>query len=370
MGLGPFPLVGLALARDRASAARLKLLDGVDPLDERRAARTESALAAAKAMTFKQTAEAYIEAQRPGWKSDKHAGQWEATLTKYAYPLIGELPVSVIDRTLVMQVLQPIWGTKTETASRVRQRIERVLDYAKVQELRNGENPARWGGHLDQLLPKRSAVAPAGNFAALPYRDLPAFIAKLRERDSFSARALEFTILTAARTGETIGATWAEINMREKTWTVPKARLKGRRGVRRNDHAVPLSDRALAILKELPGGEGIDAVFPGESEGSRLSNMAMAELLKAMGYTGKVATVHGFRSTFKDWASEQTAYPNEMSELALAHTVSDKVEAAYRRGDMLDKRRRMMADWSQYCSSPPQPESGNITPIRATSQKK
>jgi integrase len=372
MGLGPFPLVTLAAARDRASACRLQLLDGVDPLDARRAARADAALAAGKVvMTFKQCAEAYIEAARPGWKSEKHAEQWTATLTKYAYPVIGALPVSAIDTAQVMNILRPIWTSKTETASRVRQRIERVLDSARVQELRSGENPARWVGHLDHLLPKRSAVAPAGNHAALPYRELPAFMARLRQRDGFSARALEFTILTAARTGETIGATWAEIDTREKTWTVPAARLKGRRGVRRNDHVVPLSDRALAILKELPEGDGADdAVFLGESDGSHLSNMAMAELLKEMGYTGKVATVHGFRSTFKDWASEQTAYPNELSEMALSHTVSDKVEAAYRRGDMRDRRRRLMSDWCRYCETAPRPTSDNIKQIRAASQKK
>jgi integrase len=372
MGLGPFPLVTLAAARDRASACRLQLLDGVDPLDARRAARADAALAASKAtvLTFKQCAEAYIEAQRSGWKSEKHAEQWTATLAKYAYPVIGALPVSAIDTALIMKVLQPIWTTRTETASRVRQRIERVLDSAKVQELRGGENPARWVGHLDHLLPKRSAVAPAGNHAALPYRDLPTFMARLRQRDGFSARALEFTILTAARTGETIGATWGEIDIRENTWTVPAARLKGRRGVRRNDHVVPLSDRALAILKELPEGEDADAVFLGESDGSHLSNMAMAELLKEMGYTGKVATVHGFRSTFKDWASEQTAYANELSEMALSHTVSDKVEAAYRRGDMRDRRRRLMSDWSRYCETAPRPASEKVTHIRGASRKK
>jgi integrase len=240
-----------------------------------------------------------------------------------------------------MKILQPIWTDKTETANRVRGRIEKVLDRAKVLEKRSGENPARWRGHIEHLLALKTEVAPVEHHAALPYKALPAFMRELRKRSEVSARALEFTILTAARTGDVLGARWAEIDMNEKTWTVPKTRLKGRRGERPNDHVVPLSDRALAILRALPRINGF--VFPGDGKGGGLSTKALPR------EAPESVTVHGFRSTFKDWCTEQTAYPGKMSELALAHTVSDKVEAAYRRGDMLEKRRRLMDDWSAYC---------------------
>jgi integrase len=298
-------------------------------------------------MTFRQCAEGYIESHKSGWKSDKHAGQWLATLQTYSYPVIGSLGVGEIETAHILKILQPIWNTKTETASRVRGRIEKVLDRAKALKLRSGENPALWKGHLDQLLPAKSQVAPVEHHPALPYRQLPAFMAMVRKRDGVSARALEFTILTIARTGDTIGAKWKEIDLKERLWTVPADRLKGKKGARKRNHVVPLTDQALAILKELPR-DG-DFVFPGGKEGAGLSNMAMAEVLKEMGYNADNATVHGFRSTFKDWVSERTAYPNELSEMAMAHTVSDKVEAAYRRGDMRDRRRRLMEDWSSYC---------------------
>ncbi len=349
MGLGEVERVKLTDARKKANAAHLLVVDGVDPIEERNAKRAKAAADDAKAMTFKECAAGYIEAHKSGWKSDKHAGQWEATLETYAYPVIGSLSVDAIEAAHILKILQPIWNAKTETASRVRGRIEKVLDRAKALKLRSGENPARWKGHLDQLLPARSQVAPVEHHAALSYRQLPAFMTKLRERDGVSARALEFTILTVARTGDTIGAKWSEIDRREKLWTVPAERVKGKKGARRRDHVVPLTDKAIAILEDLPR-EG-DFVFPGGKEGEGLSNMAMAELLKEMGYPGDKATVHGFRSTFKDWCSEQTAYPNELSEMAMAHTVSDKVEAAYRRGDMRDKRRRLMEDWASYCES-------------------
>lgn len=353
MGLGDIDRVKLADARKLAHAKHLLVVDGIDPIEERNAKKTALAIEQAKAMTFKECAEGYIEAHRAGWKSDKHAGQWAATLETYAYPVIGKLPVGSVDDGHVMKILQPIWNTKTETANRVRGRIEKVLDRAKALKLRTGENPARWKGHLDQLLPARSQVAPVEHHAALPYRDLPDFMAKLRQRDGISARALEFTILTIARTGDTIGGNWNEIDESEKLWTVPAERVKGKKGARRRDHVVPLTDQALAILADLPR-EG-DYIFPGAKEGEGLSNMAMAELLKEMGYAGDVATVHGFRSTFKDWCSEQTHYPNELSELAMAHTVSDKVEAAYRRGDMREKRQQLMADWAAFCAGGVQP---------------
>jgi integrase len=289
----------------------------------------------------------YIAAQESGWKSSKHAAQWSSTLETYAYPIIGKLPVASIDKALVLKVLQPIWSTKTETASRVRGRIEKILDWARSLDLRTGENPAAWRGHLEFSFPKKSQVAPVEHHAALPYVELPTFMTKLRARDGISARALEFTILTVARTGDTIGATHSEIDTKEKLWTVPAARVKGKKGARKRDHVVPLSSQATAVLEDLP--VEADFVFAGGKEGKPLSNMAMAELLKEMGYSADAATVHGFRSTFKDWCSEQTAYPNELSEMAMAHTVSDKVEAAYRRGDMREKRRRLMADWATFC---------------------
>jgi integrase len=347
MGLGEVARVRLADARKKAIAAHSLVVDGIDPIDDRDAKKAKAAADKAKSMTFKECAQGYIDAHRSGWKSPKHAGQWEATLKTYAFPVIGSLAVSAVEDAHVMKILQPIWNTKTETANRVRGRIEKVLDRAKVLKLRTGDNPARWKGHLDQLLPAKSQVAPVEHHPALPYRELPGFMAKLRERDGISARALEFTILTIARTGDTIGAKHSELDLGERLWTVPAERVKGKKGARKRDHVVPLSSPALSILEDLPA-DG-DFVFPGGIEGKGLSNMAMAELLKEMGYSSDVATVHGFRSTFKDWCSEQTAYPNEMSEMAMAHSVSDKVEAAYRRGDMREKRRRLMNDWARYC---------------------
>jgi integrase len=347
MGLGDFELVTLKVAREKRSAAYSLVKDGVDPIDERAARLATLAAEKAKALTFKECAEGYIEAHKAGWKNAKHAAQWTATLETYAYPIVGKLQVQDIETVHIEKILRPIWNEKTETASRVRGRIEKVLDRAKALGLRSGENPARWTGHLSELFPAKSQVSPVENHAALPYAELPAFMAKLRAKNSVSARALEFTILTAARTGDTIGGTHKEIDKAEKLWTVPASRIKGKKGTRRRDHVVPLSDQALAALEAAPV-EG-DYLFPGGKAEGGLSNAAMSELLKGMGYSPDVATVHGFRSTFKDWASEQTAYPNELSEMAMAHTVSDKVEAAYRRGDMRDKRRRLMADWASYC---------------------
>jgi integrase len=348
MGLGDVELVSLKDARKKRDAAYGLVVDGVDPIEERKARKAAQAAESAKALTFKECAEGYIAAHKSSWKSDKHAGQWGATLETYAYPVIGHLPVQMIEAAHVMKILQPIWETKTETASRVRGRIEKVLDRAKALKLRTGENPAAWRGHLDHLLPAKSQVSPVENHAALPYAELPAFMAKLRAKEGVSARALEFTILTAARTGDTIGGKHKEIDKAEKLWTVPAARMKGKKGSRRRDHVVPLTKQALAALEAVPV-QG-DFLFPGGKADAGLSNAAMSELLKGMGYAPDVATVHGFRSTFKDWASEQTAYQNELSEMAMAHTVADKVEAAYRRGDMRDKRRRLMADWAAYCS--------------------
>lgn len=355
MGLGDFDLVSLKDARKKRDAAYGLVVDGIDPIDERATRKAAQIAETAKALTFQQCAEGYIEAHKAGWKSVKHASQWRATLQTYAYPVIGKLPVQMVETAHVMKIIEPIWRDKTETASRVRGRIEKILDRAKALKLRSGENPAAWRGHLDQLLPAKSQVSPVENHPALPYAELPEFMAKLRAKDGVSARALEFTILTAARTGDTIGATRKEISRTEKLWTVPAARVKGKKGARKRDHVVPLTKQALAALNAAP----VDGtyLFPGGKEGAGLSNAAMSELLKGMGYAPEYATVHGFRSTFKDWASDLTAYPNEMSEIAMAHTVDDKVEAAYRRSDMRERRRRMMADWAAYCGSGKQNEA-------------
>ncbi|MET4528654.1 integrase arm-type DNA-binding domain-containing protein [Bradyrhizobium sp. JR18.2] len=366
MGLGDIDQVSLKDARKLAQAKRLLVVDGIDPIEERKARKAalvvEREATKAKATTFRQCAEAYIKAHQPGWKSAKHGSQWGATLEAYAYPVIGSLPVALVDRNHIMKILEPIWSTKTETASRVRGRVEKILDRAKAIGLRDGENPARWTGHLDQLLPRRTQVSPVEHFAALPYKQLPTFMAKLRKRDGISARALEFTVLNVTRTANTIGARWDQIDETEKKWTIPGAELKGKKGRRRPDHVIPLTDRALAILRDLPR-EG-EYIFPGAKAGEGLSNMAMAETLKEMGYSGDVATVHGFRSTFKDWASEQTSYANELSEMAMAHTVSNKVEQAYRRGDMFEKRCRLMEDWAGFCEG--QTVGGdNVVALRA-----
>jgi integrase len=347
LGLGPCHTVTLAEAREKARTARRQLLDGIDPIAARRQARATSRVAAASAMTFAQCASAYITAHAAGWKNAKHAGQWTATLDTYAFPIIGALPVAAIDTGLVIKVLQPIWSAKNETASRVRGRIEKVLDWAKVSEFRTGENPARWKGHLDQLLPARSNVAAVEHHAALPYRELPAFISEIeRQSGSTGALALRFAILTAARTGEVIGATWSEIDLGDRLWTIPAARMKGRR-----EHRVPLSGPVLQILDEMARvrTSSSDYVFPGQRKGKPLSNMSLLAVLKRMGRAD--LTTHGFRSTFRDWAAETTGFPSEVVEMALAHSVSNKVEAAYRRGDLFKKRSGLMDAWAAFVGS-------------------
>jgi integrase len=364
MGLGPLSLYGLAEARTRALDARRKRHDGIDPIEARRAERTRQRLDAAKAITFKQCAESYITSHRAGWRNEKHRYQWSQTLEQFVYPEIGSLPVQAVDTTLVLKVLEPIWTTKPETASRVRQRIENILDSAKARGYRDGENPARWRGHFDKILPARSRVREVEHLAALPYPDLPAFLTDLRTREATAARALEFLILTAARTGEAIGARWSEIDLRDKTWTVPAARMKAHR-----EHRVPLSPRALAILDEMQAahhGDNPDAfVFTGPKPGKPLSNMAFLMLLRRMGLDN--LTVHGFRATFKTWASERTSFQNEITEAALAHIIGDKVEQAYRRTDLFEKRRRLMQQWATFCTTVPAGDAQNkIVPLRAS----
>jgi integrase len=351
VGLGPTHTVSLADARAKALDLRRQRLDGIDPLTAKREAAAKARVTDAKAMTFRQCADAYISAHRAGWKNGKHATQWQSSLESYVCPTFGDLPVQAVDVGLVMKVLEPIWTTKPETASRVRGRIESVVDWATASGFRKGENPARWKGHLENLLPKKSKVRRVEHHAAAAYAELPAFIAELRQRDGIAARALEFTILTAARTGEVIGATWQEIDFEARLWTVSPERMKAGR-----EHRVPLGEPALTILRSLYGAKTGDRVF-------QLSNMAMAMLLRRMG-RGEL-TVHGFRSTFSDWCAERTNFPSEVREMALAHTVSDKVEAAYRRGDMFEKRRQVMDAWARYCAEPQSQRAGKVVAIRA-----
>ena len=361
MGLGPLSLYSLAEARARALDARRKRHEGIDPIEARRAERARQRLDAAKAVTFKQCAEVYIDSHRAGWRNEKHKYQWSATLQTYAYRVIGDLSVQAVDTGLVLKVLQAIWTSKPETASRVRQRIESILDFAKVRGWRDGENPARWRGHIDKLLPARSRVRQVQHLAALPYGDLPGFLASLRTREAIAARGLEFLILTAARTGEVIGARWNEVDLHDKVWTVPASRMKAHR-----EHRVPLSARALAILQEMLAARHGDAgnahVFPGHKPDTGLSNTAFLMLMRRMG-RGDL-TAHGFRATFKTWVSERTSFQNEIAEAALAHVIGDKVEQAYRRGDLFEKRRRLMQQWATFATAPAQERQGNVTPLR------
>jgi integrase len=363
MGLGPLALYGLQEAREKALDARRKRHEGIDPIDARRAERARQRLDAVKAITFRQCAEAYINAHRAGWRNGKHAGQWGATLASYAYPIIGALPVQAVDAGLVHKILEPIWTAKPETAGRVRGRLESILDYAKARGYRDGENPARWRGHLDNLLPARSKVRKVKHHSALPYVELPALMARLLEQEGVAARALEFTILTAARTGESMGATWGEINWGEKLWTIAGTRMKGER-----EHRVPLCDRALTILREMKLSDNIpnaaeQFVFSGGKPGRPLSNMAFLMLLRRMGRTD--LTAHGFRSSFRDWAAERTNFQSEVAEMALAHVVGNKVEAAYRRGDLFDKRRRLMGAWANFLSKAPA-DTAKIVSLRGS----
>jgi integrase len=360
-GLGPVHTVTLAKAREEALKYRKLRLDGIDPIAERKAGQLKAKLEAAKAMTFKQCAEAYIEAHKGSWKSDKHAAQWPSTLETYAYPVFGDLSVQSIDVALVTKALEPIWKTKTETASRLRGRIERVLDWATVRDYRQGDNPARWRGHLETLLPPRAKVQKVQHHAALPYAEIGPFMSALRKQDGIAALALEFLILTATRTGEVIGATRDEIDLSAAVWTVPADRMKGGK-----EHRVPLPKPALAVLKRLHDAASGAFVFPGRKAGMPLSNRAMLMVLERMDRSD--LTVHGFRSTFRDWAAERTNFPREVAEHALAHSLPDKVEAAYRRGDLFEKRRRLMDQWGAFCTAMPVDGSqGNVAPIRRAS---
>jgi len=339
MGLGSFNTFGLRDARDRATNCRKLLADGVDPIDQRNAAQQKKQLADARVMTFGQCCGKYIEAHRSGWKNAKHAGQWDATLRTYC-TLLWPLDVATIDTALVMKCLEPIWTAKTETASRVRGRIESVLAWATVRKFRTGDNPASWRNHLDQLLPKRSKVQKVEHRAALPYADMPEFMTKLRLREGLSARVLELQILTATRPGETAGAQWDEVDLAAAIWIIPAERMKADK-----EHRVPLSATALSILQSLP--HVSPSIFPGVN-GRPITTAAAMKLLKEL---QPDITAHGFRSTFRDWAAETTKHPREVIEAAMAHRLKDKSEAAYQRGDLLIRRAKLMNDWDRHCRS-------------------
>lgn len=342
MGLGSLNTVDMAAARVKARACRQMLLDGIDPLASRREARSARALTEAKRITFDQCAAAYIDAHRGSWKNAKHVAQWESTLATYASPLIGALPVAAVETDLIVKVLRPIWRDKTETAVRLRGRIECILDWATVSKFRQGDNPARWRGHLENLLANPNKIAPVKNHPALPWREIGSFMPLLRARDGVAARAVEFAILTACRSGEVRGARWSEVDLDAKVWTIPAERMKAGR-----EHRVPLSTASMALLSAIER-QG-EVIFPGRDKETPLSDMSLTAVLRRMG-RGDI-TVHGFRSTFRDWCAEDASnsFSREVCEHALAHSLPDKVEAAYRRGDLLDKRVKLMQAWCDYC---------------------
>jgi len=343
LGLGSAATVSLATARSLAIGARQQLDLGQDPIEVKRDAAKAAVVDKARSMTFKECAEAYMAAHEPSWKNAKHRAQWRSTLKTYLYPKFGGVAVASITTEMVLDAIQPIWHAMPETASRVRGRIEVVIDWAKARGAYTGENPARWRGHLSNLLPKASKVAKVEHHAALPFDEVPAFMSDLRERPGLSARALEFVILTAARTTEALGAEWSEFDLEKKIWTVPSIRMKAGK-----EHRVPLVPRVLDILKELQAVKQNEFVFPGQKPGRHLSNMCLLMLLRRM-KRGDF-TVHGFRSTFRDWAAETTSFPNFVVEMALAHAIGDGVEAAYRRGDLFEKRGKLMNAWAQFAT--------------------
>jgi integrase len=352
--------VSLADARGVAAPLRRLVRNGVDPLDQRKAeadaARAAAQAEQARAITFRTVAGYYIDAHEAGWRNTKHALQWRATLKTFVFGHFGDIPVGKVGTAEVLAALEPIWTTKPETASRVRGRIEAVLDYARTREWRAGANPAAWRGHLDNLLPARNKVRQDEHHAALPWQQVSAFMTDLRQQNGVAARALDFAILTAARTGEVIGARWSEIDMQAAVWAVPAGRMKSGR-----EHRVPLSTPALGVLHDMvklrtsAAPEAI--VFPGQRQGQALSNMAMLVLLRRMGHGD--LTTHGFRSSFRDWCGE-TGKPNDIAETALAHTLGNAVQAAYQRSDLLERRRELMHAWGAYCEKPP----ANVVTLR------
>jgi integrase len=352
MGLGPVHTLTLAEARERATEARKLRLDGIDPIANKRARVAALRAADAKAKTFADCVKGFIEDNESSWTSVKHRRQWETSLIKYTYPILGSLPVAAIDTPLVLRVLKPIWDAKRETASRLRGRIENVLGWATVHHYRSGDNPARWNGLLEHALP---AVVKGDHHAALPYTQVASFMQALRKDTGIVARALEFITLTAVRLGEATGATWDEIDLEAKTWTIPASRMKADQ-----QHRVPLSDAAISVLKTVREIRQSDYVFAGFKPGRPIGGDALRELIKKL--AGADVTVHGLRSTFRDWAAEQTNVQREVAEVALAHAIPDAVEAAYRRGDLFDKRRKLMAAWAAYCAKP-EADAGKVVAL-------
>lgn len=346
MGLGSLLAVSLADARAKAAQCRKLLSDGIDPIERRKAGRAQRTVEALKTTTFSAAATAYIESLKGGWRSAKYADQWTTTIATYVEPVFGELPIKNIDTELVMRALEPLWKTTSATASHLRGRIEAILDWATVRGYREGDNPARWRGHLDKLLPSPAKMHTVVHRAALPYSGLPAFMSTLRRRHGVAPRALEFTILTAARNGEAIGAEWDEIDGAARIWSLPGSRMKSGR-----PHRVPLGDRCIEIIEEMREQRALGhaLVFAGATGRGSLSNTTLIALLRRMD-VGDI-TVHGFRSTFRDWAAEQTSFAKDVIEMALAHTLPNKVEAAYFRSDHLVKRRLLIEAWDRFCSS-------------------
>ncbi|MEW5251658.1 tyrosine-type recombinase/integrase [Microbulbifer sp. 2201CG32-9] len=358
MGLGSLDDLSLKGARAEASIQRKLILQGIDPISERRrilqAKKTNTQNKEAKKISFSEVSNDYILAHREGWKNAKHAQQWKNTLKQYAHPVIGDKAPCEVTTDHVLEILKPIWLEKPETASRVRNRVELVLDAAKARSLREGENPARWRGHLDKLLPKRSKVRQVKHHNALPWAKLPEFFQEISKRHGLAFRAMELTILTATRTSEVLGATWDEVDFSAKIWTIPSDRMKAGKM-----HRVPLASPVVALLKSLPRIDDNPYLFPGQRKGRPLSNMAMLMALRRM--ERNELTVHGFRSTFRDWAGEATPHPRDVCEQALAHSLGDSVEAAYRRGDLFEKRKSLMSDWATYATTAP---TENVVPMR------
>lgn len=351
MGLGSYKYVSLADARQKRTDLQKLLFSGVNPLAEKKKIQNERRAQFANKMTFDACAKAYIESQRVAWKNAKHADQWTNTIETYASPVIGKMFVDEITTNLIMKIIEPIWIKKTETASRVRGRVELVLNWATVRGLRSGENPARWRGHLDNLLPKRSLVQKVTHHKAMPYALISDLMNTIKTQNDVSSLALQFLILTATRTNETLNARWSEIDLEKRVWIIPPERMKAKR-----EHRVPLTDEALSILKRVPKVEFNQCVFVNSQTKRHLSNNALLQKLNELAPN---YTVHGFRSTFRDWVGEETSEPREVAEAALAHTIKDKVEAAYRRGDFFQKRLKLMQIWNEYCFK----DSANIKRI-------
>ena len=352
IGLGGYPDVTLNMARDKAREARELIAKGIDPVEQRKAARAQLISAQAKALTFDEAADKLHKSKSQEFRNEKHAAQWISTLKTYASPVIGSLPVADVELAHIVKILEPIWTTKTETATRLRQRIEAVLAWATVSGFRKGDNPARWKGHLDAVLPKPGKVAKVEHYKALPIDAMPGFMVELRKREGIAARALEFAILTAARSGEVRAATWDEIDLDKRVWTVPGDRMKAGK-----EHRVPLSESAVKLLASLPRIADNNLVFPAP-RGGVLSDMTISAVMKRMEVD---AVPHGFRSTFRDWCAERTNYPHEVAEMALAHTIKSKTEKAYRRDDLLPKRARMMQEWANFVET--QRAAGEVIPI-------